>query len=94
MILWEDIPQVADKSLQEALRRIDPQKLAVALVRANEAIIEKIKSNISERALSAVDEETSLMSTPGRNDIEQARGEIIGALRQMNEIGELDFIEE
>ncbi len=94
MILWEDIPQVTDRSLQEALLRIDPQKLSFALVRANEAIIQKIKSNISERALSALEEETSAMSGPGRKDIEESRDEIIGALRQMNETGELDFIEE
>lgn len=94
MILWEDIPQVTDRSLQEALLRIDPQKLSFALVRADEAITEKIKSNISERALSALEEETSAMSAPGRKDIEESRDEIISALRLMNETGKLDFIEE
>jgi flagellar motor switch protein FliG len=94
MVLWEDIPQVADRSLQEALRGIDSAKLALALVKADEAITEKIKSNISERAAATIDEETSLMSAPKKDDIKQAREELVEVLREMNEKGELSFIEE
>lgn len=94
MILWEDVPQISDRSLQKALRGIDPRKLALGLVRADKAITEKIRSNFSARAASAVDEETSLMSMPGRSDIEQARKEIVEVLRKINEKGELSFIEE
>jgi flagellar motor switch protein FliG len=93
MIIWEDIPQVADRSMQEALRGIDSKKLALALVKADEAIIKKIRSNISERAAAAIDEETSLMSTPKKDDIEQSREEIVKTLREINEKGELNFIE-
>jgi len=94
MVLWEDIPQVVDRSLQKALRGIDSAKLALALVKADAAIIKKIKSNISERAAEAIDEETSLMSAPKKDDIAQARKEIVKTLCEMNEKGELDFIEE
>jgi len=94
MIVWQDIPQVADRSLQEALRGIDSQKLALALHRADEAIVKKIKSNISERAVAALDEEASLMSAPRKEDIEQAKETIVQVLREMNEKGELAFIEE
>jgi len=94
MIIWTDIPQVMDRSLQEALRGIDSQKLALALYKADEIIIGKVRSNISERAAEALDEETSLMSAPKKEDIEQAKEEIVQVLRQMNEKGELAFIEE
>jgi flagellar motor switch protein FliG len=94
MVLWEDIPQVTDRSLQEALRGIDSKKLALALVKADETIIKKIRSNISERAAAAIDEETSLMSAPKKEDIEQSRNEIVKALGEMNEKGQLNFIEE
>jgi len=94
MILWEDIPQVADRTLQEALRSVDSSKLALALFKADEAVIEKIKANISERAAAAIDEETSLMSAPKKDDIRQAREEIVKILREMNEKGELSFVEE
>ncbi|RKY06931.1 MAG: hypothetical protein DRP65_11080 [Planctomycetota bacterium] len=94
MIVWEDIPQVADRSLQEALRGIEPQKLALALIKADEAISSKIKSNISERAVAAIEEETSLMSAPKAEDIDSARDEIVQVLRDINEKGELLFEEE
>jgi flagellar motor switch protein FliG len=94
MILWTDIPQVTDRSIQEALRGIDSRKLALALHKGESEIIEKIRSNISERAAAALDEETSLMSAPKKEDVEQAKEEIVQVLRQMNEKGELAFIEE
>ncbi len=94
MILWEDISEVADRSLQEGLRELDSQKLALALVKADEAIVEKIMENVSERAAAAIEEETSLMSAPRKDDIERAREEIVRTLREMSEKGELNFIEE
>lgn len=94
MIIWEDIPQVVDRSMQEALRGIDAKRLAMALQKSDETIAEKIKSNISERAAATVEEEASLMSAPKREDISDAREEIVQVLREMNEKGELAFIEE
>ena len=85
---------VADRSLQEALRGIDAQKLALALVKADDAIAAKIKSNISERAVATLEEEASLMASPNKADIEEAREQIIQVLREKNEKGELAFIEE
>jgi len=94
MIIWEDIPQIADKSLQEALRGIDARELALALVRADDGVVQKIKSNISERAAAALDEEVSLVSVAEEKDVEEAREAIVQVLREMNEKGELAFIEE
>ncbi|MBL7188350.1 MAG: hypothetical protein ISS70_18650 [Phycisphaerae bacterium] len=94
MIVWEDIPQVVDRSLQEALRGVDAKKLALALRKADEEITQKIKSNISERAVATVDEEASLMSAPKREDIEDARTDIVRVLREMNENGDLAFVQE
>lgn len=94
MILWEDIPLVTDRSLQEILRGIDSRKLALALNKADEKIAKKIKSNISERANAALDEEVSLMSNPKKEDIASAKDEIVDLLREKNESGELAFIEE
>jgi flagellar motor switch protein FliG len=94
MIIWADIPHVTDRSLQDVLRGVDANKLALALHEADEAIIQKIRSNLSERAVAALDEEASLISAPGNEDIEDARGEIVRILREMNEKSELAFIQE
>ena len=74
-ILWEDIPQVADKLLQRALSRVDERKLALALVGADYSLVEKIMSNISEQATAA----------GGNKDVEEAREEIVRIFREMNE---------
>jgi flagellar motor switch protein FliG len=94
MIIWADIPMIADRSLQESVRAVDSRKMALALHKADEKIVTMIKSNISERAIAALNEEVSLMSSPKKEDIESAREEIVNILRERNEKGELAFIEE
>jgi flagellar motor switch protein FliG len=89
MITWEDIPSVADRSLQEALRTVNAGKLAVALHGADEEIVQKIRSNISERALATLDEEVSLMQEPLEKEVLDAREEVVKPLRDANEEGKL-----
>ncbi len=89
MITWEDITSVADRSLQEALRTVDSSKLAIALYGADEDIVQKIRSNISERAMAMLDEETSLMQEPLEKEILDAREEVVKPLRDANEEGTL-----
>jgi flagellar motor switch protein FliG len=93
MIIWEDIVFVTDRSLQQALRGIDAKKFAFALNNVDAAIKQKIRSNISERANTMIDEETSLMSSPKKEDIAAAREDIVKILRDLNIKGELMFIE-
>jgi flagellar motor switch protein FliG len=94
MIVWEDIPQIADRSLKEALRRIDVSKLGLALVKADDRFFRKIKSNISEPMAVMLEEEAIFMSAYKKKDVEEAREEIVRVLREMNERGEIAFIEE
>jgi flagellar motor switch protein FliG len=89
MITWEDITSVADRSLQEALRSVDSSKLALALYGADEDIVQKIRSNISDRAVSMLDEEISLMQEPLEKEILGAREEVVRPLREANEEGKL-----
>ncbi len=94
MIIWADIPHVTDRSLQEVLRGVDANKLALALHEADEAIIQKIRSNLSERAVGALDKQASLISAPGNEDIKDARGQIVRVLREMNEKSGLVFMKD
>jgi len=91
MITWEDIPSVADRSLQESLRTVDSGRLALALYGADEDIVQKIRSNISERAKAMLDEEISLMQEPMEKEVLQAREDVIRPLREANEQGTLRF---
>jgi len=89
MITWEDITSVADRSLQEALRSVDTGKLALALYGADEDISQKIRSNMSERAVTMLDEEISLMQEPLDREVLDAREEVVRPLREANEEGTL-----
>jgi flagellar motor switch protein FliG len=93
MVIWDDIPQIADRSLQQTLRGLNEKQLAFALFQADEQIVRKIKSNISERAGAMVDEEASLMSAPKKEEILEAREKIVNILRETNQKGELLFVE-
>jgi flagellar motor switch protein FliG len=92
MVTWEDIPSIADRSLQEALRTVETGTLAMALYKADEEIVQKIRSNISERAVSMVDEEISLMQEPLEKEVLDAREEVVKPLRDANEEGKLRFV--
>ncbi len=94
MVTWEDITKIEDRSLQEALRKVDAGVLAKAMFGADPAITDKIRSNISERAAQMLDEETSLMSEPRKSEVLEARELVAKPLREANEAEELRFIEE
>jgi flagellar motor switch protein FliG len=83
MVMWEDILIVSDRSVQEALRGVDSRKLALALVDGDPAIVEKLRKNMSERLVSALDEESSLLAKPKKEDVELARVEFLDALREL-----------
>lgn len=94
MVTWEDIVKIEDRSLQESLRKVDASVLAKALFNADPVIVEKIRTNISERAAEMVDEEVALMGEPRKRDVIQAREEVVNPLREANEAEELLFLEE
>jgi len=94
MILWEDLPLVGDRSLQEVLRCIDEKQLALALYEAPDEIQAKIRGNISERASAMINEEISLMSSVKKEDVQQAREKIVAVLRERFKMDTLNFVAE
>ena len=93
MVIWADVPNVTDKSLQQALSRIDANTIALAVRNADQTIANKIKSVLSEHIVAAIDEQASLLPAGGDEDIGKARQQIIEILRQMNDNCELIFID-
>jgi flagellar motor switch protein FliG len=91
MVLWEDIPLIKDRSLQESLKGSDPKQLATMFIKADEAIVRKIRSNISERAAAMVDEETSFMKDVPKEEIAKAREAMVATLRELNTKGQIAF---
>ncbi len=93
MVIWEDIPLVLSRSLQEGLRQAEARQLALAIRDADERIIAKIRENLSERAVAALDEEAELLSAPKQTEIAEAREAILQLLRDMNAAGNLRWEE-
>ncbi|MHC4075262.1 MAG: FliG C-terminal domain-containing protein [Planctomycetota bacterium] len=89
MVTWEDIPSITDRSLQEVMRAVESSKFAMAMYGADEEIVQKIRSNISQRAAAAIDEEVALMQEPLEEEILEAREEVVKPLREANEAGTL-----
>lgn len=94
MVTWEDVASLTDRSLQEALRAVDTRNLALSLHDADPQIVQKIRSNISERQAAMLDEEATLISSPRREDIDEARGAVLTALRELAAGGLLTFEED
>lgn len=94
MVLWEDMNAIHDRSMQEGLRGLDEQALARALHKADEVVAHKIKSNISARAASMVEEEATLMGAPKKSDVAEARTGILNRLRELNRNGDLMWQEQ
>lgn len=94
MVTWDDIVKIEDKSLQQALRSVEPTVLAKALHNAESTVRDKVVSNISERMMDMIEEETTLMGEPRKKDVIAAREKVAQPLREANEAGELLFIEE
>jgi flagellar motor switch protein FliG len=94
MVTWDDLAYLADRPVQESLRGVDARDLALALVDADEAVVNKIRANISERAVALLDEEASLLSSPKPDEVEQCRESILKGLRELNARGDLAFEEQ
>jgi len=83
MVVWSDLTAIADRSMQEALREIEAKQLALAISGAEEAVAQKIRTNMSERAAAMLDEEMSLLSSPTPEEIQDGRDALLGALRAL-----------
>lgn len=93
MVVWEDMPIINDRALQEALRASDPRKLALAMVNVETRIADKIKMNLSETGRNMVYEESLLLNNPKPKAVVEARELLLQDLRELNEAGMLEFEE-
>ena len=89
MFLFEDIVQLDDRSVQQVLRLVDANDLAIALKGVTDVVRDKITNNMSERASTNLMEEVDLLGAVRLRDVEEARQKIIGTIRQLEEQGQI-----
>jgi flagellar motor switch protein FliG len=89
MFVFEDIVLVDDKGLQQVLRAVESQELAMALKAATDEVKEKIFSNMSERAAEILKEEMEVSGAVRMKDVTDAQQKITRIIQEMERKGEL-----
>jgi len=89
MFVFEDVMLVDDKGVQQVVKEIDTQDLALALKTASEELKEKIFRNLSQRAVELLKEDMEYMGPVRLTEVEAAQQKIADVVRRLEEAGEL-----
>ena len=88
-ILFEDIVDFDDRSIQKILREVDSQDLAKALKNIAHPVQDKIFRNMSKRAAAMLREDMEYMGPVRLKDVEDAQLKIISIIQSLMESGEI-----
>lgn len=86
---YEDLLRIDNRSLQKLLMDIETTTLAQSLREADEAIRDKVLGNLSKRAQENLKEELELSAGVRKEQIEQARKEIVAVIQRLDLAGEI-----
>jgi len=89
MFVFEDIILVNDKGIQQVLKEIDNEVLALALKTASDDLKDKMFRNMSERAATLIREDMEYMGPVRLSDVEAAQQKIVDVVRRLEEAGEV-----
>ncbi|GAA1338003.1 flagellar motor switch protein FliG [Arthrobacter roseus] len=87
MLTFGDIVKFERKDVQLVLRGIDPGVLALAMKGASEAVVELIRSNVSERNREVLDDEIKNFGRVRISQVEEARAAVVRAIRDLEAEG-------
>ena len=89
MFIFEDVMLVNDKGIQQVLKEIENEDLALALKTASPELHDKIFRNMSERAAQLIKEDMEYMGPVRVSDVEAAQSKIVDVVRRLEDAGEL-----
>lgn len=89
MFIFEDIILVNDKGIQQVLKEVDNESLALGLKTASDDLKDKIFRNMSERASTLIREDMEYMGPVRLTDVEKAQQKIVDIVRRLEETGEV-----
>jgi flagellar motor switch protein FliG len=87
MFIFEDIQRVDQRGIQELLKEVNNDTLAMALKGASDEMKQKFFSAMSERAATLVKENMEYLGPVRLSDVEKAQQEIVDVVRQMADAG-------
>ncbi len=91
LFTFDDIIKLTDKDLQLVLRDVDAQDLVVALRGVADELLERIVSNMSQRAGETLKEELEMAPPRKRSAIEEAQTKVVAAIRALDESGAISL---
>jgi len=83
MLTFADIVKLERRDVQQVLRGIDVTVLAMAMKGTSDSVIEVIRSNLSERNRTILDEESRTLGPVRLSMVEESRAEIVRAIREL-----------
>jgi flagellar motor switch protein FliG len=86
---FEVLLELDDAAVQKVLREVDSSDLARALKNAQEAIKEKIFSNMSKRAVQMLKEDMDCTGPIQTIRVKESREKIAGVIHHLEETGEI-----
>lgn len=89
MFVFDDIIFVDDKGLQQVLRAVESNELALALKAATDEVKGKIFKNMSERASAILQEEMEVVGAVRMKDVTDAQQKVTKVIQEMERKGEL-----
>jgi flagellar motor switch protein FliG len=89
MFVFEDLTGIPNKDFQLLLREITTDKLALALKGADQALMNKVTSNMSVRAAEIFIDDMENMGPVKVTDVEMAQKEILAIAKQMSDTGQI-----
>jgi len=89
MFIFDDIVQLQDKDIQRIMKEVDRKDLGLALKITDDAVKDKIFSNMSERAADLLKEELQFMGPVRLKEVEAAQARIVDVIKQLEEQEEI-----
>lgn len=91
MFVFDDIGRLDDRSLQRVLREVEGRVLAMALKNASEELKTRIMGGMSQRAVTALKDESSMLGAVRLRDVEAARAQIVAQVRALEAADEISI---
>jgi len=89
MFVFDDIGRLDDRSLQRVLREVEGRVLALALKNAREDLKTRIMGGMSQRAVTALKDEISMLGAVRLRDVEAAQAQIVAQVRSLEAADEI-----
>jgi flagellar motor switch protein FliG len=94
MFTFEDLSRLDASGIQTLLRKIDKQKIAVALKGSSDQLRELFFNNMSERASKILKEDMESMGPVRLRDVDEAQSEVVNKAKDLAADGEIVIIED